>query len=915
LPGLPARKDGWELKVFGMDVSTILEISILLQGIAAILALRLIAVTGPRLAWGLISAALLLMALSRAVCFWQPESAVWLLPANLTGEWVALATSALMLAGLAWIGPLFRSIQQTNAALVQSEAKYRELVQNANSIIMRLDPEGRIIFFNEFAQTFFGYPEEEILGQRALGTIVPPTDSQARNQTDMMAQLVANPEQYPTFELETLRRQGDQAWVTWNHKAVRDDQGRLTEILCIGNESTACRLAKEKLLEQSWLLDAFFEHTITPLVILDKDLHYIRVNQAYAQACQREASEFPGKNHLEFYPSPARDIFPLAMETKKPYQAFARPFTFPEHPQGEVTYWDWTLVPILNQGEEVDFLMLALKDVTARQCVTEMLRESEEKYRLLVKNIPALVFKGYRDWTVDLFDRKIEDLTGFRKADFDSRVLKWSDLILPEDLPGRKQVVTEALKDKRAYVCEYRIKTQDGKIIWIQERSQIIGDAAGDLAYISGVFYDISRNKETEEALRQSQEQLLQAQKMEAVGRLAGGIAHDFNNLLTGIIGYAELLLLNLPPHDPLRREVEEIKKAGERAASLTRQLLAFSRKQILHPKKLQLNTVVRDMEKLLQRLIGEDIYLVTNLEAGLGAVEADPGQIEQVIINLAVNARDAMPLGGKLTIETATVELNGAYGYRDVNFQPGQYVMLAVSDSGEGMDEETLTHIFEPFFTTKGSNQGTGLGLSTVYGIVKQSGGYIWVYSEPKWGTTFKIYLPQAATGLEVEKSDPATGGYPRGWETILLVEDEVVVRELIFSALRQKGYQVLMAENPEKALSICEKVEGRIHLLLTDVVMPGMSGRQLAEHLTSRDLEMKVLYISGYAENAISHHGVLDPGLAFLAKPFTPNTLVNRVRQVLDMHTGAAADNAAEMDTRNLLDDAVAPGPPKKG
>jgi CheY-like chemotaxis protein len=290
-------------------------------------------------------------------------------------------------------------------------------------------------------------------------------------------------------------------------------------------------------------------------------------------------------------------------------------------------------------------------------------------------------------------------------------------------------------------------------------------------------------------------------------------------------------------------------------------------------------------MEKLLQRLIGEDIYLVTDLAAGLGPVEADPGQIEQVIINLAVNARDAMPLGGKLTIETANVELDGAYGYRDVNFLPGPYVMLAVSDNGEGMDEETMAHIFEPFFTTKGSHQGTGLGLSTVYGIVKQSGGYIWVYSEPKWGTTFKIYLPLAPSDLEVEKSRPETTDHLQGWETILLVKDEEVVRELACDALQQNGYQVLAAGDPEEALAICEKVEGNIHLLLTDVVMPGMSGRQLAERLTSRYQEMKVLYISGYAENAISHHGVLDPGIAFLAKPFTPNVLVSRVRKVLDI------------------------------
>ncbi len=874
-----------------MEVSTILILSIVLQGVAAILALRLIPVTGRRLAWWLITVALLLMALRRALSYWQSEITGPILLAPITIEWVALATSALLLLGIAWIAPLFRSIQRTNDALARSEAKYRELVENANSIIMRLDPQGRITFFNEFAQIFFGYTEEEILDRAAVGTIVPATDSQGRDLAGAMAQLLAYPEEYPNGENEHLRRHGERAWVAWTYKAIRDEKGQLSEILCIGNDSTARKNAEEELLAKSWLLDAFFEHTITPLVVLDRNFNYIRVNQAYARAAQRDVSDFPGKNHFDLYPSLARDVFAKAVASKTAYQTFARPYTFPDHPEWGVTYWDWTLVPILNKQAEVEFLVLSLKNVTTRQRAAEALRESEEQYRLLVSNIPALVFTGYGDWTVDFFDGKIEGMTGYLKEDFDSRLLKWSNLILPEDLPGAQKVVTAALKGTRSYTREYRIKAKDGKIIWIQERSQIICDTQGDFAYISGVFYDITHTKETEEALRQSQAQLLQAQKMEAVGRLAGGVAHDFNNLLTGIIGYAELLLVRSDPQDPQRREVEEIRKAGERAASLTRQLLAFSRKQILQPKKLNLNTVVRDMEKLLQRLIGEDIYLVTNLEAGLGSAEADPAQIEQVVINLAVNARDAMPNGGKLTIETANVELDGAYGYRDVNFQPGAYVMLAVSDNGEGMDEETMAHIFEPFFTTKGSNQGTGLGLSTVYGIVKQSGGYIWVYSEPKWGTTFKLYLPVATSALEVEKSRPETSAYRQGWETILLVEDEKVVRELACAALEQNGYQVITAASPKEALTICEGMEGHIHLLLTDVVIPGMSGKQLAEQLTARYPEMKVLYISGYAENAISHHGVLDPGIAFLAKPFTPNILASRVRKVLDMPQGTPA------------------------
>ncbi len=875
-----------------MDVDIILKISVILQFLAALLALALIPLTRRRLAWMLIATALVFMACRRIISLWQPELPGLFPTSAHTAEWVALATSALMLIGIAWIAPMFRSIQRTNLALARSEAKYRELVENANSIILRLDPRGRITFFNEFAQKFFGYSEKEILGREMVGAIMPAKDRQGLDLAAMAADLVANPERYAVNEHENRRRNGEFAWITWTNKAIRDEQGRLTEILCIGNDSTAYKKAREELVEQSWLLEAFYRYTIIPLVIMDKNFNYIRVNDAFARAAGREVSDFSGKNHFELYPSKkGREVFSKAVENKTPEQKFARPYVFPDHPERGVTYWDWTLVPILNSREEVEFLVLSLKNVTERQRAAQALRESEEKYRLLVKNIPALVFKGYGDWTVDFFDNKIEAFTGYPKEDFDSRKIKWSDLVLPEDLPGIQNVLTEALKGNKSYCREYRIRARDGKTLWIQERSQIIADPAGNLAYISGVFYDISSSKETEEALRKSEEQLLQAQKMEAIGRLAGGVAHDFNNLLTGIIGYAELLLGGLDPHDPRHREAEEIRKAGERAASLTRQLLAFSRKQILQPKRLNLNAVVRDMEKLLQRLIGEDIYLATDLEAGLGLVEADPSQIEQVIINLVVNARDAMPLGGKLNLETANVELGESYTHRDVNFQAGPYVMLAVTDNGEGMDEETQAHIFEPFFTTKGANQGTGLGLSTVYGIVKQSGGYIWVYSEPKWGTTFKIYLPLAAASLEAERSLPEAAAPRQGWETVLLVEDEETVRDLAAEALHQNGYQVLPAANAEEALAVCESYQEPIHLLLTDVVMPGMSGRHLAEKLCALYPNLKVLYMSGYAENAISHHGVLDPGIAFLAKPFPINTLVNRVRQVLDLPAAAQA------------------------
>ncbi|MEW5959878.1 MAG: ATP-binding protein, partial [Chloroflexota bacterium] len=365
---------------------------------------------------------------------------------------------------------------------------------------------------------------------------------------------------------------------------------------------------------------------------------------------------------------------------------------------------------------------------------------------------------------------------------------------------------------------------------------------------------------------------------------LAGGIAHDFNNILVVITGYSELLLARyFDPTEPARKYIEEIKKAGERAAGLTQQLLAFSRKQVLQPKILNLNEVVANMEKMLQRLIGEDVELIPQLHPGLGLVKVDPGQTEQIILNLVINARDAMPQGGKIIIETDNVELDELYIRQHNQVEPGLYTLLAVSDTGVGMNEEIQARIFEPFFTTKG--QGTGLGLSTVYGIVKQSGGEIWVYSEPGVGTTFKIYLPRVEATERPVEPQPGLEDRPAGTEMVLLVEDEEAVRTLARQVLELSGYTVLEARHGGEALLLCAQQPGPIHLLLTDVVMPGgLNGRELAERLKSLYPKLKVLYMSGYTDDAMVHHGVLEQGIHFLQKPFTPGALAQKVRAVLD-------------------------------
>lgn len=398
---------------------------------------------------------------------------------------------------------------------------------------------------------------------------------------------------------------------------------------------------------------------------------------------------------------------------------------------------------------------------------------------------------------------------------------------------------------------------------------------------VSGVLVRLRLEAER----RRWEAQYYQSQKMEALGRLTGGVAHDFNNILTVILGNSAMLLQNLDQSLPFRQEIEQIRQSAERAAALTRQLLAFGRQQVLQPCILNLNDVVINLEKMLRRLISEDIALATVLEPHLGQVKADAGQIEQVIMNLVVNARDAMPQGGRLTIETANVYLDEVYSRQNVGVLAGPYVLLAVSDTGIGMDAQTQARIFEPFFTTKSQGKGTGLGLATAHGIINQSGGHIWVYSKPEQGTTFKIYLPRIESNTELIKPKQISDKPGPGWETIVLVEDEELVRDLAQRILIGEGYTVLKAKDSKEAHRICAAHQGPIHLLLTDVVLPGgRNGVQLAKELTASHPNMKVLYMSGYTDNTILRHGVLDPGVAFLAKPFTLNSLIGRVREVLD-------------------------------
>jgi signal transduction histidine kinase len=420
-----------------------------------------------------------------------------------------------------------------------------------------------------------------------------------------------------------------------------------------------------------------------------------------------------------------------------------------------------------------------------------------------------------------------------------------------------------------------------------QDMAQALADHAAlaitNARLLQSARRELAQREKAEAALRKTEEQLRQAQKMEAVGRLAGGVSHDFNNVLSVILSYADLILAGLGDDDALRPDLEEIRKAGERAADLTRQLLAFSRQQALLPKILDLNQVIAGMEKMLGRLLGADVEVTLLPSARAGKVRADPGQIEQVIMNLVVNARDAMPRGGKITIQTNNAELDEHYASEHLGVTTGPYVMVAVTDTGIGMDKETQAQVFEPFFTTKERGKGTGLGLSIVFGIVKQSGGHIWVYSEPGKGSTFKVYLPRTNATADTTPSQPPPSEAGGGFETILLVEDDDQVRVVAKGILRRSGYTVLEAPGPGEALLVVEQYGARINLLITDVVLPRMNGPQLVERIRTSRPDIKVLFMSGYTDEAIIQHGILDSGVTFLQKPITPTSLARKVREAL--------------------------------
>ncbi len=526
-----------------------------------------------------------------------------------------------------------------------------------------------------------------------------------------------------------------------------------------------------------------------------------------------------------------------------------------------------------SSGGELGLLAQAFDDMAAQlERQEHERRQAEEALKTLVDKSPFGIFI-IQDGKFALVNPGFQEITGYRSEELLGQEAMM--LVVPEFQVQVREQAVEMLKGKRHAPYEYQFLTKQGEIRWAMERvasTEIDGKRAA-----IGYFVDVTEHNRLEE-------QLAQLQRVEAIGVLAGGIAHDFNNLLTAIMAHTEMMLMDQGQDHPHSQHLRDIMKASQRGNALTQQLLAFSRRQILQPRVFNLNEVVAEIEKMLRRLIGEDIDLATVLEPQLGAVKADPGQVEQIIMNLAVNARDAMPRGGRLTLETANVLLGQEYVWTHPAVTPGPYIMLAVSDTGVGMEAHLQKRIFEPFFTTKELGRGTGLGLATVYGIVKQSGGYIWVYSEVGQGTTFKVYLPRVAeAALPLKAPDVAPPPTLYGRETVLVVEDDGTLRTIISRGLGMFGYTVLLAGHGDEALEVAARHDGPIHLLLTDVIMPRMSGLDLAARLAPLYPDMKILYMSGYTDNAIVHHGVLDDALTFLQKPFQVTTLLQKVREVL--------------------------------
>ena len=764
------------------------------------------------------------------------------------------------------------------AALRESEARFKRLAENAPDVIyrFRVPPDPGFEYINPAITAITGYrPEEFYADPGLLLRIMHPDDQHLLHE----AAHGVVPPGAPTLA-RWFRRDGTLVWTEIRNISVRDTDGRVVALEGISRDVTV-RVEAEQSLRQ---LSAAVEQSSASVMITDVAGNIEYVNPAFARLTGYRPDEVKGQNPR---------ILKSDRTPPETYEELWKTITAGREWRGELLnrkkngdlYWEYASISAIVNAEGRATHFLAVKeDITARKQAEEALAHERNLLDNVITTIPDNIY--FKD-------------PESRFIRINHAMARWFGLRDPNEAVGKTDGdFFGAEHAQQAHADEQRVMATgepvvgqeeketwpDGRITWVSTSKAPIRDAAGQIVGLVGVSRDITGRKRAEEELHQAQEQLLQSQKIEAVGRLAGGVAHDFNNLLGVIIGYGEMAAAAIPPRHRARARLEHILTAAMQAADLTRQLLAFSRRQVLQPRVLDLKSVVMDTEKLLRRLIGEDVELVVRLAPEPSHVKVDPGQFAQVLMNLAVNARDAMPNGGVLTIETANLDVDPQYARAHAPIQPGRYVQLRVKDTGVGMDEAVRQRIFEPFFTTKPEGVGTGLGLSTVYGIVKQSGGYVWVESAPGRGATFTIHLPRVE-GPEEPKGEPSDAKVrAKGAATVLVVEDQDNLRELICEILEDNGYSVLGARDAHEALSLVEDHPRGIDLLLTDVVMPGMSGHELVEQLKPRHPAMRVLYMSGYTSDVIAGRGVLEEGLHLIEKPFTSLALTRRVRQVLD-------------------------------
>jgi PAS domain S-box-containing protein len=761
-------------------------------------------------------------------------------------------------------------VTHTQAAAIGA-SRLAAIVESSGDAIVGKTLDGIVTSWNRGAEAIFGYSAEEMIGT-SIARIIPR--DRLGEEADILRS-VRQGEAVRHLETRRLTRDGRTIDVSLSSSPIRDSAGRVVGASKVARDVTEAKRAEMLLREREAVLRIYAEHSPVAVAMFDTRMRYLVASRRWIEDYRLENTPLIGRSHYEIFPNlPVRwrGIHTRALRGEV-MQCEEDAFEY----DGRVDWLRWEVRPWHHADGVIGGIIIFVEDIGPRKQAERALRENIERTAF------ALESAGVGTWDVDFATQTVRMSTvaemqfGYEPGTFPGTFEAFMDRVHPEDREHVERSVIDVGPRGGDFQISYRVVRPDQSVRWLSGSGRATNDQAGQPQRVAGVSIDVTERRNLEA-------QYQQAQKMEAVGRLAGGVAHDFNNLLTAILGSCDMLMDDLPPADERRHDVEEIQRAGQSAAGLTRQLLAFSRKQIIRPTALDLNVVVSEMRRLLERMIGEDIRVTMRLAPGELRFMGDRGQMEQLIANLAVNARDAMPRGGSLTIETQSVTLDEHYAERHFSVTPGAYVSLVVTDTGVGIPADVLTHIFEPFFTTKEAGKGTGLGLATVHGVVSRLGGSVSVYSEVGIGTSFKVYLPAAAPEAEAEaQAEAARPAVSTGGETILVVEDAAGLRSLSQRILRRRGYRVLAAANAVEAEQIFA-AHPEIALVLSDVVMPGASGTELAERLRQQRPDVKVVFMSGYTEDAIVQHGVLKTGVDFLHKPFTADILGAKVREVLD-------------------------------